>query len=262
MTTGMLTSQGLIVAVDRRLAEGRRDDALHLLRTFKAESLEMRNAYGVGLMRAGEFNTAIDVFRSLVLDSSGVCVKPDVPDTVLVNYATALLLARNVTGCVEALKDVRVQNHAGVIRLLSAINEWKKQMSWWRRAWLRLSGVSPSITVVLGYAPGELIAEQAHETGGIGRDCDFPHACRSNAGCQPAQEARGHYPPRSRSRACRFWKRSALIGDHLEPSAGSPRRISARCRGLRRLRYAWASWRTMSSAFCTCAFARNCDEKT
>jgi hypothetical protein len=159
MVQSAMSSQELLDAVQHNIEAGKSEEAMHLFRRFRAESLEMKNAYGVCLMRLGDIDPAIDVFRSLCLDKGGVNIRPDVPEIALINYATALLMANNVGGCLEALKDVHDPKHPSVKRLMTCISNWRHTLPWWRRAWLSLSGESPQGEVSIDFAPGDLMED-------------------------------------------------------------------------------------------------------
>ena len=76
--------------------------------------------------------------------------------TVRLNYATALLLARNVSGCVALLKEVNQEQVAYVGKLRAAIERWRRSLGWWRRLAFDWYGAEPSKPVTLDFQPGEL----------------------------------------------------------------------------------------------------------
>lgn len=141
------------------LAAGKGKDATELLRRYGLSSAELRNAYGVALLRTGEITKALEVFRSLVVNESGVCMRQDVPALYKVNFATALLLNRNVSGCAAALREVAPQEPAGV-RLRVAISRWERTLNWWSRLMFRWYGAEPAQPVPLDFPPGELLGRQ------------------------------------------------------------------------------------------------------
>jgi hypothetical protein len=116
---------------------------------------ELSNAYGVCLMRAGELDKAVDVFQGLCLSSS-VCFKLDASALCLANYATALLLKGNVSGCVGVLRQARNQAHPAVRRLLDAIARWRSSLSWVERLRMVTSGRLLEKPVDLGREPGDV----------------------------------------------------------------------------------------------------------
>ena len=146
----------MLALVQKLLAVGKPKDAVELLRRFGSGSPELRNAYGVSLMRAGEVAKAIDVFRSLVISGSGVCLKTEAPTPLKTNFATALLLAKNVSGCLSVLREINDERDAGVMQLRVAIARWKRSLTWWQQLWLKVSGEAPEKPVVLESQAGAL----------------------------------------------------------------------------------------------------------
>jgi hypothetical protein len=106
-------------------------------------------------MRLGNVKVAVDVYRGLVLSSGGLILRQDVPVVYKTNYATALLLSGNVSGCQRVLNEVNDQSSPPVQRLRDAIHGWVKGMSFWQRLnWW--TGGTPTHPVVLNFPPGEL----------------------------------------------------------------------------------------------------------
>ena len=71
------------------------------------------------------------------------------------NFATALLLAHNVSGCLSALGAVRDEQNPAVQRLRGAIRRWKEGLSMWQRIrWFW--GDTPGGPIELGVPPGEI----------------------------------------------------------------------------------------------------------
>ena len=58
-----------------------------------------------------------------ILGAGGFGLKDDAPTVLKTNYATAQLLAGNLTGCVVTLGQVRDEGHPAVRRLRSALKE-------------------------------------------------------------------------------------------------------------------------------------------
>jgi Flp pilus assembly protein TadD len=149
-------ADGALAAVRNLLDAGKPQEAADVLRRFGTGSLELGNAYGVCLMRAGDFSRAVEVYRSLLLSGGGACLKADVPTAVKTNYAMALLLAGNVYGCLFALRETAQEQDPTVIRLRAAIDRWLGSLKWWQRLWFKAAGEVPAKPVPLDFAPGEL----------------------------------------------------------------------------------------------------------
>jgi hypothetical protein len=151
---------GAFAVVRTLLDAGKPQDAADALRRFGTGSLELGNAYGVCLMRAEDFHRAVEVFRSLVLSDGGVCLRADVPTAVKTNYATALLLAGNVSGCLFTLQEIGQEQDPTIIRLRAAIDRWLASLTWWQRLWFKAAGEAPAKPVPLDFAPGELFEKR------------------------------------------------------------------------------------------------------
>jgi hypothetical protein len=145
-----------LAAVQNLLDAGKPQEAANMLRRFGTGSLELGNAYGVCLMRAGDFSRAVEVFRGLVLSNAGVCLRADVPTAVKTNYALALLLAGNVSGCLFTLQEIGQEQDPMIIRLRAAVDRWRASLTWWQRLWFKAAGEAPAKPVPLDFAPGEL----------------------------------------------------------------------------------------------------------
>ena len=91
----------LLGKVATSLDAGHPQKALELLQKSKVRSPWVTNAMGVCLLRLGDTTRAIEMFKGLAV-TSGVCFRTDVPAVFITNFATALLLAHNVSGCVSA----------------------------------------------------------------------------------------------------------------------------------------------------------------
>jgi hypothetical protein len=73
----------------------------------------------------------------------------------LTNFATALLMDHNVSGCVSALGAARDEPNPSVQRLRDAIRKWKAGLSLWQKiCWYW--GDTPGSPIELGFPPGEI----------------------------------------------------------------------------------------------------------
>ncbi|TWU01818.1 tetratricopeptide repeat protein [Neorhodopirellula pilleata] len=127
----------------------------------------VRNALGVCLIRAGQVDKAVDVYRSFVLMPGTVLERPDVSNSAKRNFATALLLKGFPSGTLSVLAEIRDPDHPMAVRLYAAIRQWEKSLSWFRRLDWKLNGVEPSnCKIVLDFEPGEFDFDvQAHRPG-------------------------------------------------------------------------------------------------
>ncbi len=134
---------------------GQLENALNLLRGAGGAP-ECRNVLSVCLMRLGRYEQAIAVLRDLVLAPGCTWMRPDVPISYKLNFATALLLGGRPSGAVEILGGIHDEKHAGVVRLRAAISNWSNTLTFWQRLNWRFGQIAPANCVVLlNFAPGE-----------------------------------------------------------------------------------------------------------
>jgi hypothetical protein len=138
--------------VEKLLQARQPKQALDLLARSQVHSEWARNATGVCLLRLGQTDRAVDIFRNLVI-SGGLFLRRDVPTAWKVNFATALLMAGHIGGCVGVLKEIPEQHHPGVWRLRAALDRWHERLSIWGKIRWLLGG-QPAGPVEL--LPGEL----------------------------------------------------------------------------------------------------------
>lgn len=159
----------LMQSVARLLDDNHPDQALRALDSHRDTDPMLVDARGVCLMRLGRIREAITLYRKLVLADNDVTFDLRQPTTFLTNFATALLLDRNVRGCLDLLFQIGDEGHPTVLRLREALRRWKAGLSRWHRLLLTVYG-EVKRPIVLGFPPGELAAL---ETSGVaGRDRD------------------------------------------------------------------------------------------
>jgi hypothetical protein len=144
----------LLDQVEKLLQDGLPKKALGLLARNKDQTPWLTNATGVCLLRLGEADRAVELFRNLVLSGS-LFLRPDVPTAWKVNFATALLMANNLYGCIRVLGEIREEHHPGVQRLRAALQEWHGKLSVWEKVQWFLGG-QPARRVNVDFLPGEL----------------------------------------------------------------------------------------------------------
>lgn len=150
------------MALVRKLLElGKPQEAAEVIRQFGAASSELRNAYGVCLMRIGQAAKAVELYRKLVMDEKGINLKRDMPTIFKANFATALLLTRNAAGCLSVLDEMGDSSHPAVVKVRDAVARWRRSLGWWRRIWFAMYGSAPTAPVVLDFAPGDLDDRQS-----------------------------------------------------------------------------------------------------
>ena len=123
-------------------------------------ALENQNRQAVQLLRSNRFNEALLVLRSLVLQSGCTWMRPDVPLLVKRNFATALLLTENPSGCLVILAEINDDAHPRVQKLRDAIKQWEKTLSFWQWLNWRTGWIAPeNHPVTIRFVPGELEEE-------------------------------------------------------------------------------------------------------
>ncbi|MCA9243374.1 MAG: hypothetical protein KDA32_05425 [Phycisphaerales bacterium] len=146
----------LLEHVRSLLAEGKARDAVSHIHRHWTGSIPCRNALGVALMRAGDAVKAVDVFRGICVNESGVVVNQDLPLYCLTNFATALLLVGRVDGCVALLKSLQADSEPGVRRLRDVIERWRNSLGWIKRMAFDWYGADTDSPIPLDFEPGEL----------------------------------------------------------------------------------------------------------
>lgn len=156
MNTKAHDDASTLALVKQLLHESKPREAIALIHRHSSGSLACRNALGVALMRAGEYAKAVEVFRGICVNESGVCINHDLPTFCRTNFATALLLTRRLDGCVSLLKAINREDDAGVRRLRDAIARWRNSLGWVKRIAFDWYGADPDSPVPLDFDPGEV----------------------------------------------------------------------------------------------------------
>lgn len=144
----------------RLIREDQNQKALEILNSC-GQSPAVQNARGICLMRLGSKQSALNAYRSYILQTGGAWARPDVPVTHVLNFATALLLNGHPSGCLELLGHLKSADHPGVQRLRQAIRDWERSLSLWARFNWRFGRIEPdNAPVTLSFVPGELEDEE------------------------------------------------------------------------------------------------------
>ena len=145
--------------IHQAIAAERYEKALKLA-TSAGHIPDVRNAKGVCLLRLGRFEEAVAVYRELVVNPGTTSMRPGVPTVYKTNFATALLLAGNVSGCQQTLDEMAEEQHPTVQRLRTAIQRWQKSLSLWQKINWRVGGIEPgNRPATIDFTPGELVSE-------------------------------------------------------------------------------------------------------
>jgi hypothetical protein len=127
-------------------------EALEFLSQVKGQSPWLTNAVGVCLLRAGQTQRALELFRGLAL-GGGFSLRDDVPVRFKTNYATAQLLCGMHAACAITLSQTRAESDPSVRRLREGIRRWQKGLSFWQRCRLLFGADVGPVTLD---QPGEL----------------------------------------------------------------------------------------------------------
>ena len=135
---------------------GSPDQALALLNHSHSRVDLIENARGVCLLRLGNVDGAVHLFRSLVLASGCTWMKPESPVIQRTNLCTALLISGRVSGCVELLSAIEEQQHPSVVRLRQTLESWRAGLSILQRIqWF--FGLDPGVPVSFTGLPGDFV---------------------------------------------------------------------------------------------------------
>jgi hypothetical protein len=139
----------------RKLLEANRlDEALKVARAHS--DAPTRNALGVCLMRMGRSEEAVRIYRTLILDSTGLFFRDQVPTVFKTNFAFALMLSGRIEGGINILTELKDDEHPSVQPLRLVVDQWKAKLSFTQKLLLKL-GIEPNCPVRLDFPPGELL---------------------------------------------------------------------------------------------------------
>ena len=155
MSSARLSPAVVLARVDVCLRQNQPEAAMAVLTASGMSCPDARNAWGVCLLRLGQAGQARSVFCDLVFPGNAYAVPESVPLEYRVNYATALLMERNVSVGIDTLRAIPDQGHPEVAALWKAVNQWRRQVGFLGRLGM-LIGRCPSVAVPLGPCPGVL----------------------------------------------------------------------------------------------------------
>jgi len=145
--------------VKRLIARGEYRDAVDLLRTGGYRG-DQRDALGVCLMRLGEVEQAVQLYRHLVLMPGSILERAGTKDSYKRNFATALLMKGLPSGTLSLLHGTSEPDHPAALRIRSAIRNWQRTLPLWRKLEWRLGGIEPpNCRIPLDFEPGEFDPE-------------------------------------------------------------------------------------------------------
>lgn len=155
-----VTSPPLAPTIQRAIQLAERGDcqgALQLLRSH-GQDRETLNAIGVCLMRLGQVQEAIKLYRTMVLMPGCTWMRPELPTRYKTNFATALLLGGHPAGCLDMLEELKDDRSPMIERLHEAIQQWESTLGLWRWLDWRLCRVEPpKAQIAIRFLPGEFV---------------------------------------------------------------------------------------------------------
>lgn len=142
----------LLDRVEQQLNGGHPRKAMELVLHNSDTSPWIKNALGVCQLRLQHPKAAVDLFRSLAVES-GVFFRKSAPAIFKSNFATALLLSENLNGFLRAMDDLDDVEHPEFVRLRAAIARWYGEMGLWERLCWNVFGIVPR-PLTLDFPPG------------------------------------------------------------------------------------------------------------
>lgn len=154
MLTSHAPAQDKLAQIRQLLEQNQADKAMQLIEKTGTQSRELKNAFGVCLLRLGRLAGAMDVLRELIFQNS-MCIPKDTPPLFQANYATALLMKNYNQMAIEIINGLPADAHPYVAALQQAIADWKKQLSLFHQ-FRCLLGLYPAAPVILPFPPGDV----------------------------------------------------------------------------------------------------------
>jgi hypothetical protein len=115
------------------LDEGKPQQALDLVNRRDQDSAEWRNARGVCLLRLGKVDEAAGVLREVVFPDDSIAIPDDMPSLYRANFATAMLLKRNLVAGIPILRRLNGEPHPYIRQLSTALARWDKSLNFVQR---------------------------------------------------------------------------------------------------------------------------------
>ena len=151
-------------AIERSIELINHNDYLSAARLLLAAGYDpdVHNLLGVCLMRLGEFEQAVQVYRQLVLMPGSVLERPDINEVYKRNFATALLLKGFPSGALEVLAAMQDSYSLRAVQIRAAIVKWEKSLSLLRWLDWKINAIEPPCCkVAIDFEPGEIELDTA-----------------------------------------------------------------------------------------------------
>lgn len=127
-TGGLTGSRSGIPQAKKLIAVQNYQAALDALPEHSSDR-EIGNIKAVLLMRLGRFDQALNLLRRIVMDSVTMLPKPDVPERIQLNFATALLMTGHIAGCIGVIQTIADAENEQAVELRVDIRKWEKSLS-------------------------------------------------------------------------------------------------------------------------------------
>jgi hypothetical protein len=139
MATKTANVSAALQHVRELLDHDRASEALNFITHFASDSLEMKNARGVCLLRLGRLDEAISVLQDVACQGLPV-VPRHAPALFQANLAIAMLRAnRDKSGAVVISDRFKGNEHPEAAKLKAAVRQWRKSIGPLGRLLCRLS---------------------------------------------------------------------------------------------------------------------------
>ncbi len=145
---------GKLSQLRQLLDSGESDKAMAILQKDGCHTPELKNAFGVCLMRQGHIEQAANVLRDLVFGKL-IAIPSDTPALFVANYATVLMLQKYNQTAMEIIGGLPASAHPYVVKLRWCIQRWRRQLPLHRRL-LCIVGIYPAAAIPLTMPPGDL----------------------------------------------------------------------------------------------------------
>lgn len=136
--------------VKELLQAGQPQKALGMIKNTDWLTEEPVNAKVVCLLRLGRPNEVLPLLRPYVVTNQNLLIKSS--SALKVNFATALLLDGNVSGCLHILDEMHDEDNPTVQQLQTGIKQWRKGLLF-RQVLLLYCSDRPKSPVKLDFQP-------------------------------------------------------------------------------------------------------------
>jgi hypothetical protein len=108
-------------------------------------------------MRLGNADQAHDILVRHTFDTNSFVFKSDILIELKTNFVTTLILSGEVEGAQNYLDQIEEIDHPSVRKLVSALDKWKKSLTFLEKVKFKLVGNISNKPITLDFLPGELM---------------------------------------------------------------------------------------------------------